>query len=189
MIIILSIILLFLGFLIANASETETKTLTIKLTDTIEIKFPKEESKISDKQPATLPEIKDIRVEILEDWHRRRFCPTLGTEKKYLEEADKNEIMDWRVIVAISWKEQRCDKDKNYNNLTGMTKKGGGYVRYDSYAESIEDSSRRFGQLLERYKDYRKALSVWNKGNPTDGLGYADEVWGYMEEISPPVGI
>jgi len=169
------------GFLIANASETETKTLKLTFNEKI-LEAPKQEV----KQILIIPKITpvppyDPRPDELERWFLKDFrCSRqVGFGKVYVQSADIAGI-DYRLLPAISMQEQSCGSAKNGTNLWGWNS---GKTQWGSIEEGISYVSQKLGQgALYKNKDTIGKLKTYNSVNKMYPYEVTKIMWGMSAE-------
>lgn len=132
--------------------------------------------------------IVDTRAQKIDDYFKKRNMPLAGYGKKFVEEADKNNI-DWRLMAALSVREQSGGKRLPYN-CPGKTKNynawgwGSGSICFKSFDEGIEVVSLKLGTHR-----YYKGKSTYGKlityNPPSVVKNYAYEVIAIMNAIAP----
>ena len=102
----------------------------------------------------------DTRVERIDTYFAKRGMPLAGYGHNFIEEADKNGI-DWRLLPAISVKEQSGGKRTPYNcpgkkinyNWFGWAS---AKICFKSIDEAIETVSKNLGGNNPKTKSYYK---------------------------------
>lgn len=98
----------------------------------------------------------DDRANRIDAYYSKRNMPLSGYGKKIVEEADKYGI-DWRLVAAISVKEQSGGKVLPYNCEGGTLNHnawgwGSGSICFESFDQGIETVSKSLG-TSRYYKD------------------------------------
>jgi hypothetical protein len=127
----------------------------------------------------TEAKVADTRALRLEGYLTSQGSPLTPYARKFVEEADKNQI-DWRLLPAIAGIESSFGKRMiaGTYNAWGW---GGGTIRFASWEEAIETISKA---LAEKY--YARGLNTPEKINPVycpPNRTWAPKVRIFMDKI------
>lgn len=132
---------------------------------------------------------KDNRAELIDSYYASHDMPLAGYGKKLVEEADKNGI-DWRLLAAISVKEQsggivlpyNCPGGSKNYNAWGW---GSGSICFTSFDEAIEVVSQNLGGNNPRTHEYYKGSTFekLHSYNGTVDSEYPKKVMQIMDSI------
>ena len=128
-------------------------------------------------------EIRDARIEVLEEFFLRYKSPLQGHGELIVVLADKHGL-DYRMIPAIAFKESTlCKKiPLNSYNCWGYGIYGKKVTRFESYAEGIDTVTRG---LARNYiaKGYTSPEEIMSKYTPSSNGSWAETVNLIMNRI------
>lgn len=125
---------------------------------------------------------KDERVKILKGFLESNNSPLAPYSKKFVEEADKNQI-DWKLVASIAGNESQFGLliPPNSYNGWGYGVYGSNVRRFESWEEGISVVSQA---LRTDYIDGWKANNIYEIGSIyAEDPNWANKVMAYMNKI------
>jgi hypothetical protein len=126
--------------------------------------------------PTAASVVADSRLPILQNWLDSHNCADRGLAAQYLAAADAH-ALDWRLLPALSFKEETCVRNAKMNNLWGWAS---GAKKFDSLESGLNFISSQLDTgAYYAGKTLKQKLYSYNS-HP----GYYESVLSIMDQIS-----
>lgn len=171
------VILTFMGYLLVLINSSAPKNL-----DTV----GKSSFQAIPKQSVAstyLPQEREARVEVLEEFFKRYNSPLSAYANHIVEQADRYSI-DWRLIPAIAMQESTlCKKiPKDSYNCWGFGIYNGKITRFSDYKEAIEVVTKTLAQDYKEDRGLENPYEIVTRYTP-GSTTWADKVTLVMTRI------